>query len=109
MSAHICRQCTHYTPNDKPRSPNGKCVLLGCPVWSRRPECASKTGDMFKPLDTLGNRLRTARVAAVLSRDEVCAETGVTMKSLKNWETDTYPPPDYAQKMLLEFYKKKTP
>jgi DNA-binding XRE family transcriptional regulator len=108
MSDHICRQCIHYQPNDKPHSPNGQCGLLRCPVWSRRPECASKTGDMFQPRDTLGSRLRMARVAAGLSRDDVCSELELNGFTLQSWENGKREPPVHTQKMIFEFYNSKT-
>ena len=106
MQNHLCIQCEHYEPSD---TPNGRCKALDVPVWSRRPECASKLPgfDYFNPLDTLGNELRAAREAAGLSREEVCAELEIAMRSLQNWELGERVPPKHVVKMLMDYYLHK--
>jgi len=109
MGRHLCIQCAHYEGSG---SPSGYCRAAALPVWSRRQECAaggpSRGGlDLFEPLDTLGNRLRTAREEAGLSRDEVCRRLSIAEKSLRNWETDERKPPDHTVRMLTDFYKAK--
>lgn len=101
MTDHICLQCVHYEGSG---TPNGFCGVLSCPVWSRRPQCASKVGDLFKPLDTVGNRLRVAREAAGLSRDDVCMALDVPYRTLQNWETGQSKPYKTGITTLLAYY-----
>ena len=106
MTPHLCIQCKHYVSSD---TPMGSCKKLLHPVWSRRPECASKVPglDLFEPLDTLGNRLRQAREDAGLSREEVEMEMDISGRSLQNWELDERTPPKHTVKMLMNFYGDK--
>ena len=103
---HVCIQCKHYQSSG---TPNGSCSRLGLPVWSRRPQCAAAPPlDLFEPLESLGNQLRTARESTGLSRDDVCMELNISLRSLQNWETDTRKPPAHTVKMLMDYYKSKS-
>ena len=105
MQTHLCIQCTHYISSD---TPTGNCDILSKPVWSRRPQCAAPPPlDLFEPRDTLGNRLREARTSAGRSREDVCMDLEIPMRSLQNWETDERKPPAHTVKLLLGYYGNK--
>ena len=106
MTKHLCIQCKHY----KTLSGNtGQCKLTGDSVWSMRPECAATPIDMFEALDTLGNQLRNARESAGLSREDVCMEFEIPMRTLQNWELDERKPATHTVNMLKDFYSNRKP
>ena len=106
MKTHLCIQCKHY---QSVSTSTGTCSATGESVWSVRPECTGAAGiDLFEPLDTTGNALRTARETAGVSRDEVCMDLDVSMRSLQKWELDERKPPKHTIKMLLDYYQSKS-
>ena len=101
MEKHLCVQCKYYRGSD---GPNGQCEKLAEPVWSRLSQCTAHPLDLFEPLDTLSNKLRTAREAIGKSRKEVCIDLEIPIRTLQNWETDKNKPPARTVKMLLDYY-----
>jgi hypothetical protein len=87
----------------------GSCSLVGCEVWSRRVECAGLSHgggtDLFEGKDTLGNRLRAARLAAGLTQTEVAAAFYCSVKAVQTWEHDTRKVSKFVEKSLFDFYE----
>ena len=99
---HYCNQCKYY----KVITRTGDCEKTGANVEGNSPVCAGHK-DFFEPLDTIGNKLRMARVAAGMTREDVEADLGVSWTTVRDWENSARNPPKYVNKLMHMYYESK--
>jgi len=57
---------------------------------------------------TFAEALKAARKAAGLTQQQMAAEGLIPKRSIEDWERGIYIPPEYVQRLLLEWLDKKT-